>query len=175
MDLETILGIIFSGAGITALGIYLTSRNEKKKAKTDAKRIELEKKRLALEEEKQRTEDLPKLEFGNYFQTSPITRELKIEIVNTGNDCHITEICPSNQNWKYLTPRLPIQLGNGHSVILEFYLPKKDPVLIKTFSKFTIFFSVLDRHNRIYSASFNSTISPSHSSVQFTPMVLVKP
>ena len=30
MDLETILGIIFSGAGITALGICLTSRNEKK-------------------------------------------------------------------------------------------------------------------------------------------------
>lgn len=175
MDLGTILSILFSGAGITVLGMYLNSRREKKKAQTDAKRIELEKKRLAIEEEKQRTEDLPKLEFGNGFQTSPITRELKIEIINTGNDCHITEIRPSNQNWKYMTPRLPIQLGKGRTVNLEFYLPKNDPVLIKPYSKFTIYFSVLDRHNRIYSTSFNSDIALSHSSIRFTPLVLVKP
>lgn len=54
--------------------------------------------------------DIPQIIVTRRTRTYLETGVLKIEIFNKVKNCQIDEVCPKTENWKYLSPKLPIRL-----------------------------------------------------------------
>lgn len=177
MDLNQIITHIITlvaGGAAGAIITYCLNKKGNKEAR-DLKRKELRFKaeELKLQHEQQRLQDLPKIMFGNVMQSSPISGELKIELVNNGADCDIVEVDATAINGRLVQPRLSYHFRENSSVMLELVLPHDSNVLTHTFPAFSIHIKVQDKHSRIYSCDFEVKNYGNFPGISVSPLCLI--
>lgn len=169
-----IFTIVTSAAGGAFITYFLNKKGNIANRELKNKEIELKQRELELKEEEQRLNDLPDLQFGNTMMTSPMTGELNIEIHNVGSECTIFNIDSANIKGKLLNPKLPCIVKKGSTIMLEFILPKGDPILTQTFPKYSIGITLRDIHKRKYSCDFIVNNIGSAARISVTPLKLIK-
>lgn len=116
--------------------------------------------------------DIPQIIVTRRTRTYLETGVLKIEIFNKVKNCQIDEVCPKTENWKYLSPKLPIRLDEEDIVWLEFTFAKDDPYVVSNLYKLEVDLTVLC-DNRTYSATLNYVDNPSEISISITSLEFI--
>ena len=164
--------LIAGGAAGAVLTYYLNKKGNKEARELKKEELRIRNEELALQKEKQRLEDLPDIVYGNTMSASPITGDLKIELVNQGADCSLIDIDATKINGILRSPIIPFQFKKQTSVLLELNLPKGSMVLTHTFPAYKINFKVKDKHLRIYSGIFEVKNIVGYSGVNVSPLIL---
>lgn len=165
-----IITLIAGGAAGSVLTYYLNKKGNKEARQLKKEELRIRNEQLSLEKEKQRLEDLPKIVFGNSMQSSPLSGQLKIELLNQGADCNILEVDTTRIKGKLIHPGLPCHFYENSQLYFEFRLPRGSEILRHTFPHFIIPLKIQDKHYRIYSCSFEVNNVGGSAGINITPL-----